>query len=453
MRSAIWFLSLFSLAVAAALMAGNNQGTITVFWPPYRVDLSLNMVVLVLLAFFVTLHLGLRALSALFAIPGQAKRWRQQQRERNILSTLLDSLALMSAGRFVRAQKSAEQALLLQASLETAAERPAYAGRLKAISHLMAAQSAQAVQNTSERDKHFELAMQAAQEREASDVREGLQLRATQWALADRDAQGAIARLEALPQGASRRTLALRLQLEASRMAGKTAVALETARLLSKHRAFSQASSRGVLRSLALDWIAATHDGPQVISAWQKLDELERRLPEVACAASHRLMSLGGSPVLAREWLLPLWDNMVRDPHNLSDVQQYTLVQVLKISFDAANGKPGLDWLERVESAQRLQARQVLFSYLAGVVCHHLQLWGKSAQMLRAALPRLVQADFQRSAWCLLAEMAQEQGDMEGACHAWKQAALCQDRVVTGQLPVTELGLNGLDKSQKGSLV
>lgn len=453
MRSAIWFLSLFSLAVAAALMAGNNQGTITVFWPPYRVDLSLNMVVLVLLAFFVILHLGLRALSALFAIPGQARRWRQQQRERNILSALLDSLALMSAGRFVRAQKSAEQALLLQAPLDVEADRPAYASRLKAISHLMAAQSAQAVQNTPERDKHFDLAMQAAKERETGDVREGLQLRAAQWALADRDADGAIARLQALPQGVSRRTLALRLQLEASRMAGKTAVALETARLLSKHRAFSQATSLGVHRGLALEWIAATHDGPQIISAWQKLDELERRLPEVACAAARRLMFLGGSPVLAREWLLPLWDNMVRDPLALTDAQQYTLVHVLKISFDAADGKPGLDWLERVESAQRLQARQVLFSYLAGVVCHHLQLWGKSAQMLRAALPRLVQADLQRSAWCLLAEMAQVQDDMDGACHAWKQAAQCQDRVATGQVPATEPGLGGLAKSQKGSLV
>ena len=60
--------------------------------------------------------------------------------------------------------------------------------------------------------------MQAAKERETGDVREGLQLRAAQWALADRDAEGAIARLQALPQGVSRRTLALRLQLEASRM-------------------------------------------------------------------------------------------------------------------------------------------------------------------------------------------------------------------------------------------
>ena len=67
MRVALWFLGLFSVAVAVALFAGNNQGTITVFWPPYRVDLSLNLVVLVLALLFFTLHIALRALAAAFS--------------------------------------------------------------------------------------------------------------------------------------------------------------------------------------------------------------------------------------------------------------------------------------------------------------------------------------------------------------------------------------------------
>ena len=46
MRIALSILTLFAIAVAVALLAGNNQGTITLFWPPYRVDLSLNLVLL-----------------------------------------------------------------------------------------------------------------------------------------------------------------------------------------------------------------------------------------------------------------------------------------------------------------------------------------------------------------------------------------------------------------------
>ena len=62
MRAALWLLVLFAIAVAVALFAGNNQGSITVFWPPYRVDLSLNLVLLLLVAAFLLLHAALRAL-------------------------------------------------------------------------------------------------------------------------------------------------------------------------------------------------------------------------------------------------------------------------------------------------------------------------------------------------------------------------------------------------------
>jgi len=64
MRAALWLLALFAVAVATALFAGNNQSTLTLFWPPHRIDLSLNLVLMALVAAFVVLHLALRALSA-----------------------------------------------------------------------------------------------------------------------------------------------------------------------------------------------------------------------------------------------------------------------------------------------------------------------------------------------------------------------------------------------------
>ncbi len=65
MRGALWLLVLFAVAAAVALFAGNNQGTVTLFWPPYRVDLSLNLVLLLLVAAFLFLLAALRALAAL----------------------------------------------------------------------------------------------------------------------------------------------------------------------------------------------------------------------------------------------------------------------------------------------------------------------------------------------------------------------------------------------------
>ena len=74
MRVVIWLLVLFAVAAGAALFASTNPGTVTVFWPPYRVDLSLNLVLLALVVAFVVAHLVLGTASTLTGLPAQARR-------------------------------------------------------------------------------------------------------------------------------------------------------------------------------------------------------------------------------------------------------------------------------------------------------------------------------------------------------------------------------------------
>ena len=64
MRAALWLLALFGVAVAVALFAGNNQAVVSIFWPPHRVDVSFNLMVLLLAGLFLLLYLALRAMSA-----------------------------------------------------------------------------------------------------------------------------------------------------------------------------------------------------------------------------------------------------------------------------------------------------------------------------------------------------------------------------------------------------
>ena len=169
MRVALWLLGLFAVAVAAALFAGNNQGTVTLFWPPYRIDLSLNLVLLLLVAGFVFLHAALRALSALFDLPRQALRWRNQQKERAVHGLLVDGIAHLLAGRFVRARKSAEAALAQEASLQGAGVRLGHAEPLRALAHLVVAESAQALQDPQARRQRSQQAA-AAFKRELEDA-------------------------------------------------------------------------------------------------------------------------------------------------------------------------------------------------------------------------------------------------------------------------------------------
>ena len=415
MRAALWLLALFGVAVAVALFAGNNQSTVTLFWPPYRIDLSLNLVVLLLLLAFFFLHAALGALAALFDLPRQALRWRLQQKERAVHSSLLDSISHLLAGRFTRARKSAEAAVGQERTLNTGGQKLDNAAQLRSLAHLMAAESAHSLQDKAGREEHLQGALQQGASRDSQETHEGALMRAAHWALDDRDPEAAIAWLAQLPQGAARRTLAQRLKLKAARLAHEPAEALETARLLAKHRAFSPAAAQSIVRGLAIDLLNGAHDLTQLQRAWSSLEPAERLMPELAIHAAQRLMSLGGDAELAREWLLPAWEQQ----GELGEMLKVKLVRTLEAGLDSLDGV----WLARMEQAHRDNPRDATVQYLAGMACMKRQLWGKAQQLMSQAAVGLHDVTLRRNAWRALALLAEERGDSDAAEQAWKCAA------------------------------
>ncbi|KRD50262.1 heme biosynthesis protein HemY [Acidovorax sp. Root275] len=423
MRAALWLLALFGVAVAAALFAGNNQGTVTLYWPPYRIDLSLNMVVLLLVGGFVTVYAALRALAALLELPHQARRWRVQQKERTMHAALLDALTHMLGGRFIRSRKAAVAALSQEHALASAGEAVPHGRQLRALAHMIAAEASHALQDSATRESHLQDALQEAPLRGSvneQEMREGAQMRAARWSLDDRDASAALDRLAALPQGAARRTLSLRIRLKATRLAHQTQDALDTARLLGKHRAFSPAAAQSIVRGLAIELINSAHDTAQLQQTWMSLESSERSMPELAIHAAQRLAALGGDATQVRAWLLPVWDRMVDLPDALAEHHALKLVRALEAGLDALDAP----WLARIESAQQANPRDARLQYLAGMACLKRQLWGKAHQLLTQAAQQLSDSSLRASAWRHLAELAEKRGDENAAAEAWKKAAL-----------------------------
>lgn len=423
MRAALWLLALFGVAVAAALFAGNNQGTVTLFWPPYRIDLSLNMVVLSLTLGFATVYAALRGLAALLELPRQAQRWRLQQKERAMHGALLDALAQLLAGRFLRSRKAALTALEQESALQHANATAPHGSQLRTLAHMVAAETSHALQDRSQREHHLNQALGHAAERrstQAQELREGAHMRAARWSLDDRDADAALERLASLPQGAARRTLALRIKLKAARLSGHTQEALDTARLLGKHRAFSAAAAQSIVRGLATELIHNAHDPAQLQATWQSFEASERAMPELAIHAAQRLALLGGDAQQVRQWLLPVWQQMVELPDSLAEHHALRMVHALEAGLDDVDAT----WLARIESAQQANPRDTRLQYLAGMACAQRQLWGKAQQLLTQAAPKLRDTSLRRNAWRKLALLAEQRDDAQAAAQAWKKAAL-----------------------------
>ena len=55
MRRIIWSMLIVSAAVGLAMLMRLNHGNIAVLWPPYRIDFSVNLAMLVLVVAFVVM--------------------------------------------------------------------------------------------------------------------------------------------------------------------------------------------------------------------------------------------------------------------------------------------------------------------------------------------------------------------------------------------------------------
>ena len=232
------------------------------------------------------------------------------RRERSAQTALRDALAFYFGGRYSRAQKAARRALAIRREAPQLRARPAiHRARPCARGRQRAPPAGPRRARRLLRDA-FELARCKPP---ADPAEEGARLLAAEWALDDRDAERALQLLAELPLGVARRTHALRLKLQAARLARQPQEALKTARLLAKHQAFSKSAAEGLLRSLAFESLDSARDADQLRRHWQQFETTDRRDPFVARARRTRAADLGAVEE-ARGWLRPFWDRLSEMP-------------------------------------------------------------------------------------------------------------------------------------------
>ena len=169
-----------------------------------------------------------------------------------------------------------------------------------------------------------------------------------------------------------------------------------------------------------MELINSAHDPSQLQATWQSFEATDRAMPELAIHAAQQLARLGGSAQQVRQWLLPVWQQMVDQPDSLAEQHALKLINALESGLDDIDAA----WLARIESAQQANPRDTRLQYLAGRACLQRQLWGKAQQLLTQAAPQLRDASLRRKAWQHLAELAEQRGDSQAAAQAWKNAAL-----------------------------
>jgi HemY protein len=412
MRAVIWFVLLFVVAVVAATTFGSNDGVVSFYRGGHRLDLSLNLFVLLLIGTCAVLVTAFQAINALIGLPKRAHEWRVARRDRNAQAALRDALAQYFGGRYSRAQKSAQRALAIQGDTPELAQD----NEFTVLSHLLAAGSAHRLQDRAGRDEALKQALDLAQRSPAArPAEEGARLLAAEWALDDRNGTRALELLSELPSGVARRTHALRLRLQATRLGQQPQDALKTARLLAKHQGFSKTAALGLLRSLAFESLETARDAEQLRRVWLQFDPMDRRDPYVAARAASRAAGFGASDE-ARGWLRPFWERLAE-----LTVEERSVLSLALVS--AAQGM-GPEWLPRLETAAQGFPREPAVALAAGSAMAERQLWGKARRLLeQAAEDTELPPSARRRAWLQLAQLAREQDDETRAARCFESAA------------------------------
>src|SRR5205814_2828717 len=150
MRLAIWSVILAAVAVGVALFAGQSAGYVVIVAPPYRIELSLNMLVLLVVAGYFAFYFLARLIATLAAIPARVRAYREERTRSKLRSSLNDALLAFFQGRYASAEKSAAQALI--------------GDETKGVAAIVAARSAHELGRFSEREQFLAQAKGAAPE-------------------------------------------------------------------------------------------------------------------------------------------------------------------------------------------------------------------------------------------------------------------------------------------------
>jgi HemY protein len=352
MRRIAWLLIVISAAVGIALLMRGGDGNVAILWPPYRIDLSVNLAVLILVALFLLLHLFFGALSGALNLPGRVREYRERRQRDKALKGLRDSLLAFFEGRYGRAERLARGALADEALAGSAA--------------LIGARSAQRMGDVERRDRWIESAVQAP------GVANARRMIEAEIALDERRPEDALAALEGLePTRGGPHIQALRLALRAHEQRGDGAAVLEHIRQLERRHAIDEplalVTRVRAIRSL-LD--GAGDDAEAVTRILGEIPAPERETEEVAQAAARALIRVGRHEPAARIVEQAL--------HRRYDPELVALWPVL-------TGVPGRKRIAEAEGWLQRWGEQIALLLALGRLCAAEELWGKAEEFLMRA--------------------------------------------------------------------
>ena len=351
-RILFWFLLLAAAAVGVALAARLTTGYALLVAPPYRFELSLNLLLLLVVVGFVVVYALVRAVARAWRLPDEVRAFRAHQQQERARTKHNSAVVALLEGRYGKARQFAEEALAIP--------------RSSGLSALVAARAA-----IETRDFDAVEALLARADAQVPSLRVPRLMLDAEMKLEQGRANEALSQLQLLKKEAGLHTAALRLELRALQAARRYSEIPPLVDQLVKRKVYGAAEADLIRTAAHAEELSARAQDPAGLkSYWNRLADADQRLPRIARAASRALLSLGNDREAAEIVAASLdrnWD---------SDL----------LALYAECRTTDTWQLEKAEGWLTEHNRDAMLLYVLGVLCERRQLWGKAQTYLEASL-------------------------------------------------------------------
>lgn len=353
MRFLFWLLALFSAAVLLAIAGRYNDGYALFVLPPWRVEISLNLLALVMVGGFALLYVLLRLVVRTLRMPQAVREFRARRRREKAARSFRESLRLLFEGRFGQALKCAETAL--------------QAGESPGLAALVAARAAGGMNDDKREAQFLERALEHDGELRTARLMTEAELHAEA-----RRFDAALESLDSLQDGGGKHIAALRLALRVHQALGRWQDVLRVTRILEKHRAIAPEYAASLKQRAHMENIHSRAGEPaRLIGYWTELPNAERRETRVAASAARALIQAGdcaAAQKIIETRLEANWDD-----------------ELATLYAECRQGE-ALDRIARAEGWLEARPRDAQLLLTLGRLCRIQQLWGKAQSYLEASL-------------------------------------------------------------------
>jgi HemY protein len=354
MRALFWLLTLAALAMGVALLGRLTDGYVLWVMPPWRVELSLNLFVLLQLLILLVVYLALRAIAITLNLPRVVGEFRARRAHARDERTATEAVRLFWEGRYGHALKSAEKV----GADSTAAGLAALVG-LKA---------AHALRD----DTHIARWRARAEEQDTDGWRTARLMAEIRVALDARDFAMAQSALEQLSQKERRQISAQRLALRLAQGQSDWAEMLRVTRILEKHKVLTPAQAQPLRLRAHRGMLDSMLDEPvRIARYWQDVPNEDRLDLQLAQRAARALTAAGACAESARlieDYLDERWESVLLD------------------DYARCAGGDVLGCIAHCEKWLHEHPNDALLLLALGRLCAQRQLWGKAQSYLEASL-------------------------------------------------------------------